>query len=296
MIDNKKFADEFEQSNQKIEALPPLRMLVDALDMKARKSLGQNFLFDLNLTRRIARSARPLTGTTIEIGPGPGGLTRAILLEGADDLIAIEKDWRASRVLQSLITSAGSRLTLVQEDALKCQIWQMGRSPRRIIANLPYNIATTLLIKLLGHASDFVSMTLMFQREVAQRITARPGSSEYGRLSILANWKADTEVLFDVPASAFVPPPKIISSVIQIVPLPKPRFACKQTYLEDITRHAFGQRRKMLRASLKHIGGQELLASAGINPEARPQELEISQFCALARCLEVREREGKKQP
>jgi 16S rRNA (adenine1518-N6/adenine1519-N6)-dimethyltransferase len=248
----------------------------------------------MNLTRRIARSARPLAGTTIEIGPGPGGLTRAILLEGANDLIAIEKDWRASTVLQSLMTAAGKRLTLVEDDALKCPIWQMGTTPRRVVANLPYNIATTLLIKWLEHASDFASLTLMFQREVALRITARPGDSEYGRLSVLANWKADTEILFDVPASAFVPPPKIISSVIQIIPLAKPRFSCNQTYLEDVTRHAFGQRRKMLRASLKRIGGQELLADAGINPEARPQDLEIAEFCALARCLEARDRQ--KQP
>ena len=294
MSDNESSTTEMEQSNQRIDALPPLRALVDALDMKARKSRGQNFLFDMNLTRRIAHSARPLAGTTIEIGPGPGGLTRAILLEGANDLIAIEKDRRASAVLQSLMTAAGKRLTLVEDDALKCPIWQMGTTPRRVVANLPYNIATTLLIKWLEHASDFASLTLMFQREVALRITARPGDSEYGRLSVLANWKAHTEILFDVPASAFVPPPKIISSVIQIIPLAKPRFSCNQNYLEDVTRHAFGQRRKMLRASLKRIGGQELLAYAGINPEARPQDLEIAEFCALARCLEARDRQ--KQP
>ena len=294
MKDNEPSTTEMEQSNQQIDALPPLRALVDALDMKARKSLGQNFLFDMNLTRRIAHSARPLAGTTIEIGPGPGGLTRAILLEGANDLIAIEKDRRASAVLQSLMTAAGKRLTLVEDDALKCPIWQMGTTPRRVVANLPYNIATTLLIKWLEHASDFASLTLMFQREVALRITARPGDSEYGRLSVLANWKAHTEILFDVPASAFVPPPKIISSVIQIIPLAQPQFSCNQTYLEDVTRHAFGQRRKMLRASLKRIGGQELLADAGINPEARPQDLEIAEFCALARCLEARDRH--KQP
>ena len=293
MTDNESSTTEMEQINQQIDALPPLRALVDELDMKARKSLGQNFLFDMNLTRRIARSARPLTGTTIEIGPGPGGLTRAILLEGANDLITIEKDWRASAVLQSLMMAAGKRMTLVEDDALKCAIWQMGTTPRRVVANLPYNIATTLLIKWLEHASDFASLTLMFQREVALRITARPGDSEYGRLSILANWKADTEILFDVPASAFVPQPKIISSVIQIIPLAKPRFSCNQTYLEDVTRHAFGQRRKMLRNSLKRIGGQELLADAGINPEARPQDLEVAEFCALARCLEARDRQKR---
>ena len=289
MTDNELSTTEMEQINQQIDALPSLRALVDELDMKARKSLGQNFLFDMNLTRRIARSAQPLTGTTIEIGPGPGGLTRAILLEGANDLITIEKDWRASAVLQSLMMAAGNRMTLVEDDALKCAIWQMGTTPRRVIANLPYNIATTLLIKWLEHASDFTSLTLMFQREVALRITARPGDSEYGRLSILANWKAETEILFDVPASAFVPQPKIISSVIKVIPLAKPRFDCNQSYLENVTRHAFRQRRKMLRNSLEHIGGQELLAEAGVNPKARPQDLEIAEFCALARCLEARQ-------
>ncbi len=294
MTNNESSDTEMEQTNQQIYALPSLRALVDALDMKARKSLGQNFLFDMNLTRRIARSARPLTGTTIEIGPGPGGLTRAILLEGANNLITIEKDRRASAVLQSLMMAAGERLTLVEDDALNCPIWQMGGTPRRVIANLPYNIATLLLIKWLEHSSDFTSLTLMFQREVALRITARPGDSEYGRLSILANWKADTEILFDVPASAFVPQPKIISSVIRVIPLAKPRFDCKQSYLEDVTRHAFGQRRKMLRSSLKRIGGQDLLATAGINPKARPQDLEVAEYCALARCLEDRDRQ--KQP
>ena len=279
---------EIEASNQRIDALPPLRALVDALDMRARKSMGQNFLFDLNLTRRIARSARPLTGTTIEVGPGPGGLTRAILLEGAHSLIAIEKDRRASTVLQSLITAASDRLTLVEDDALKSPIWELGEAPRRVIANLPYNIATTLLIQWLNHASSFASLTLMFQREVALRITAKPGDSEFGRLSILANWKADTEILFDVPASAFVPAPKITSSVIQIIPLPEPRFPCSQPLLEEVTRHAFGQRRKMLRASLKSLGGEALLEEAGVNPQARPQELDIAAFCTLARCLEAK--------
>lgn len=280
--------DEITKSNQQIDALPSLPTLVGAMDMRARKSLGQNFLFDLNLTRRIARSALPLDGTTIEVGPGPGGLTRAILLEGATQLITIEKDRRAAAVLDSLVTASAGRLTFVEGDALHSALWELGDAPRRIIANLPYNIATTLLIKWLGHAECFASMTLMFQREVALRITARPGDSEYGRLSILANWKADTEILFDVPPSAFVPPPKITSSVIQLVPLPAPRFPCSQLALEDVTRHAFGQRRKMLRASLKSIGGEDLLAAAGVNPQARPQDLEIAEFCALARCFEAR--------
>ena len=270
-----------------IDALPPLRLLVESMDMRARKSLGQNFLFDLNLTRKIARSAGPLTGTTIEIGPGPGGLTRALLLEHAAHVIAIEKDRRASTVLSSLSAAAGDRLTLIEADALTSPIWELGTAPRRIIANLPYNIATTLLIQWLAHASCFDSMTLMFQREVAERITARPGEAAYGRLSVLTRWLADAEILFDVPASAFVPPPKIISSIVQIVPLAQPRYPCSQHALEFITRTAFGQRRKMLRSSLKKINGDQLLAEAGIAPESRPQDIDIEKFCKLANLYEM---------
>lgn len=270
-----------------IDALPPLRLLVESMDMRARKSLGQNFLFDLNLTRKIARSAGPLTGTTIEIGPGPGGLTRALLLEHAAHVIAIEKDRRASAVLSSLSAAAGDRLTLIEADALTSPIWELGTAPRRIIANLPYNIATTLLIQWLAHASCFDSMTLMFQREVAERITARPGEAAYGRLSVLTRWLADAEILFDVPASAFVPPPKIISSIVQIVPLAQPRYPCSQHTLEFITRTAFGQRRKMLRSSLKKINGDQLLAEAGIAPESRPQDIDIEEFCKLANLYEM---------
>jgi len=270
-----------------IDALPPLRLLVESMDMRARKSLGQNFLFDLNLTRKIARSAGPLTGTTIEIGPGPGGLTRALLLEHAAHVIAIEKDRRASTVLSSLSAAAGDRLTLIEADALTSPIWELGTAPRRIIANLPYNIATTLLIQWLPHASCFDSMTLMFQREVAERITARPGEAAYGRLSVLTRWLADAEILFDVPASAFVPQPKIISSIVQIVPLAQPRYPCSQHALEFITRTAFGQRRKMLRSSLKKINGDQLLAEAGIAPESRPQDIDIEEFCKLANLYEM---------
>jgi len=270
-----------------IDALPPLRLLVESMDMRARKSLGQNFLFDLNLTRKIARSAGPLTGTTIEIGPGPGGLTRALLLEHAEHVMAIEKDRRASAVLSSLSAAAGDRLTLIEADALTSPIWELGTAPRRIIANLPYNIATTLLIQWLAHASCFDSMTLMFQREVAERITARPGEAAYGRLSVLTRWLADAEILFDVPASAFVPQPKIISSIVQIVPLAQPRYPCSQHALEFITRTAFGQRRKMLRSSLKKINGDQLLAAAGIAPESRPQDIDIEGFCKLANLYET---------
>ncbi len=273
--------------NTAIDALPPLSAMVRALDMRARKSLGQNFLFDLNLTRRIARSAGTLNGTTIEVGPGPGGLTRALLLEGAEQVIAIEKDFRARSVLDSLLTAANGRLQLVEGDALKTPLWEMGNAPRRIIANLPYNIATSLLIQWLEHAPAFESLTLMFQREVAERITAAPGDSAYGRLSILTGWHADAQILFDIPPDAFVPAPKIISSVVQIRPLPAPRFACSQSALETVTRLAFGQRRKMLRASLKSVGGAPMLEAAGIDPQARPQDLDIAAFCRLANSIGV---------
>ena len=274
-------------SNTAIDALPPLSAVVRALDMRARKSLGQNFLFDLNLTRRIARSAGNLSGTTIEVGPGPGGLTRALLLEGAEQVIAIEKDFRARSVLDSLLTAADGRLHLLEDDALKTPLWEVGDAPRRIIANLPYNIATSLLIQWLEHAPAFESLTLMFQREVAERITAAPGDSAYGRLSILTGWHADAQILFDIPPDAFVPAPKIISSVVQIRPLPAPRFACSQSALETVTRLAFGQRRKMLRASLKSVGGAPMLEAAGIDPQARPQDLDIAAFCRLANSIGV---------
>ena len=277
-----------EQQNLKplIQALPPLRQLVESMDLRARKSLGQNFLFDLSLTRQIARSSGTLSGTTIEVGPGPGGLTRALLLEGATHVIAIEKDPRAANVLAGLSNVAGHRLQLIIADATQSAIWDMGTTPRRIIANLPYNIATTLLTRWLYHAHAFESMTLMFQREVAERITARPGEKAYSRLSVLTYWLADSEILFDVPASAFVPAPKITSSVVQIVPLPGPRFPCSQTALEEVTRIAFGQRRKMLRSSLKNIGGERLLNAAKIDSKKRPQEINVQEFCRLASLYE----------
>ncbi|MGB1614673.1 MAG: 16S rRNA (adenine(1518)-N(6)/adenine(1519)-N(6))-dimethyltransferase RsmA, partial [Candidatus Puniceispirillaceae bacterium] len=194
---------------EKISALPPLRHLINQKDFEARKSLSQNFIFDLNLTQRIARVASPLTGTVFEIGPGPGGLTRALFLEGAEKVIAIEKDRRAIQFLEHIVTATDGHLTLLEKDAMRQPIWKMGNAPRKIVANLPYNIATALLLRWLTHANAFVSLTLMFQKEVAQRLVAQPGDKAYGRLSILTQWLCKAELKFDVPPQAFIPPPKI---------------------------------------------------------------------------------------
>ena len=276
---------DIDASNEAIEALGPVRNLVQSQGMRARRSLGQNFLFDLNLTRRIARAAGRLDGTTIEVGPGPGGLTRALLLEGAGRVIAIEKDRRAGEVLAPLVAAAGGRLELIEADAMRASIWEYGETPRRVVSNLPYNIATGLLVDWLCHASAFESFTLMFQREVAERITAAPGESGYGRLSVLTSWLADAAIMFEVPPEAFSPAPKVVSCVVHIRPLVRPRFECERAQLESVTRLAFGQRRKMLRASLKSVASQELLRKAGVDPESRPQELDVEAFCRLARMI-----------
>ena len=271
--------------SDKIEQLPSLRSLVQAADLTARKSLGQNFLFDLNLTRRIAKAAAPLGGTVIEIGPGPGGLTRALLLEGAEKLIAIEKDFRVKAFLSHLIEASEERLELIEADALTLNLAEIGSEPRQIVANLPYNIATPLLINWLSQSTAFSRLTLMFQKEVGMRITAQPGDSHYGRLAVLANWRADTRLLFDIPPEAFVPPPKITSSVVQLRPYDKPLYPCRQADLEQATAIAFGQRRKMLRASFKKHGGAAFLEALDIDPQARPQELDIAAFCRIANAL-----------
>lgn len=271
---------------QRIEALPPLRDVIARHDLGARKTLGQHFLLDLNLTRRIARSAGDLSrGTTIEIGPGPGGLTRALLTEGAARVIAVERDRRCIAALEDLTAASDGRLTVLEEDATRLNVSELGTTPRRIVANLPYNISTVLLIKWLKQVEDFAGMTLMFQKEVADRIVSNPGTKAYGRLSVMANWCCDTRILFNLPARAFTPPPKVDSSVVQFDPLPEPRFPATWDAMETVTAAAFGQRRKMLRGSLRSLGvdSEELLGKTGIDPQRRAETLSVEEFAALAR-------------
>ncbi|MEQ8587041.1 MAG: 16S rRNA (adenine(1518)-N(6)/adenine(1519)-N(6))-dimethyltransferase RsmA [Thalassobaculaceae bacterium] len=271
---------------ERVAALPPLRDAIAAAGMSARKSLGQNFLLDLNLTRRIARAAGDLsTGTTIEVGPGPGGLTRGLLLEGATDVIAVERDARAAAVLAPLIDAAGGALTLIEEDALKLDLTTTGRTPRRIVANLPYNVGTRLLLIWLRTPEAFESLTLMFQREVADRLTAAPGSDAYGRLTVLVAWLCEARKVMDVPPTAFTPPPKIWSSVVRLTPRPVPLAPADRQALETITEAAFSQRRKMLRQSLKRLGGDALIRAADLDPTLRPERLTVEEFCRLANAL-----------
>jgi 16S rRNA (adenine1518-N6/adenine1519-N6)-dimethyltransferase len=268
--------------------LPPLREIIRRFELGARKSLGQNFLLDLNLTRRIARAAAPLDDANIiEIGPGPGGLTRALLLEGARHVTAIERDPRCVTALRELEAAFPGRLAIVEGDALEIDAASLVPAPRKIVANLPYNIATPLLIGWLGEERAFASLTLMFQKEVAERLAAAPGDQAYGRLAVLTQWHCTVQLLFDVPPQAFVPPPKITSTVVQLVPRDVPLAACDQAALERVTAAAFGQRRKMLRQSLRSLGGDTaaLIAAAGAAPTARAEELSVEQFCALARAL-----------
>jgi 16S rRNA (adenine1518-N6/adenine1519-N6)-dimethyltransferase len=274
-----------------IDDLPPLREVIRQYDLRARKSLGQNFLLDLNLTARIARAAGPLDGgTTIEIGPGPGGLTRALLANGARRVIAIERDERALAALADIATHYPDRLVVISADALAFDPRPLlGGEPAHIVANLPYNIATALLVGWLTTEPWppwFDRLVLMFQREVAERITATPGSKSYGRLSVLAGWRTEARILFDISASAFVPPPKVTSSLVELIPRTAP-MPCNSAALQKVTEAAFGQRRKMLRQSLKSLGRDpaQLLTAAGIEPTARAEEIPIAGFVALARVL-----------
>jgi len=273
------------------DALPPLREVIRRHELSARKSLGQNFLLDLNLTGRIARAAGPIDGVTVlEVGPGPGGLTRALLAEGAKQVIAVERDERAIAALGEIAEHYPDRLRVIGGDALKFDVRPyLGDDPVRIVANLPYNVATALLISWLTvepWPPWYDRLVLMFQREVAERIGAKPGSKSYGRLSVLAGWRTEAKILFDIAPSAFVPPPKVTSSLVQLVPRAAP-LACDRRALERVTEAAFGQRRKMLRQSLKQLGVDPipLLERAGLDPTARAEDIPVEGFVALARGL-----------
>jgi 16S rRNA (adenine1518-N6/adenine1519-N6)-dimethyltransferase len=272
------------------DGLPPLREVIARCGLTARKGLGQNFLLDLNLTRRIARAARPLEGhTVIEVGPGPGGLTRALLLEGAERVIAIERDRRALPALAEIAERYPGRLEVIEADALALDMAKLATGPVKVVANLPYNIATPLLVSWLTGPWPpwYRSLTLMFQKEVAERIVASPGGSAYGRLSILCQWRARCRRLFDIDRRAFTPPPAVTSSLVEIVPEPEPADAPSLAALERVTKAAFGQRRKMLRSSLKAAtpDAEALLAQAGIAATARAEELTVAEFCRLARLV-----------
>ncbi len=283
-----------------MDGLPPLRNIIDQYDLRAKKSLGQNFLLDLNLTDKIARMAAPLdTAHVYEVGPGPGGLTRALLYEGAKHLTAIDPDNRAVTALNDYLRPAyPERLSLIEGDALEFDEQGLGAdetTPLLIVSNLPYNVATVLLFRwldLIYQGAPIRDMVLMFQREVAQRITAQPGTKAYGRLSILAQWLCKPEIVIDLPPEAFTPPPKVSSAVVRFNPRIEPLAPAPIKELEAIVAAAFGQRRKMLRQSLKTYTKQagidpaHLLDCAEIDPTARAETLTIEQFCALARAAE----------
>jgi len=274
-----------------IDDLPPLRDVIRRHGLSAKKALGQNFLLDLNLTARIARAAGPLEGVTVvEVGPGPGGLTRALLAAGARRVIGIERDPRAVAAIAEVAAHYPGRLEIIEADALTFDPRpHLDTGPTRVVANLPYNVATALLVAWLSATPWppwYDDLVLMFQREVAERLIADPGSGGYGRLSVLAGWLCRARLLFDIAPSAFVPPPKVTSSLVRLTPRPDP-LAAELADLERVTAAAFGQRRKMLRQSLKTLvpDPMPLLAAAGIDPTARAQDVAINRFVALTRAF-----------
>jgi len=273
-----------------IDGLPPLREVIERHGLAAKKSLGQNFLLDLNLTGKVARAAGDLSGATvIEVGPGPGGLTRALLMHKAEKVIAIERDERCLPALAEIAEAYPGRLEVISGDALDIDYAGLvqGVEDVRIVANLPYNIGTELLVKWLtvGAWPPFYgSLTLMFQKEVAERVVARAGDDAYGRLGVLAGWRADSRIAFDISPQAFWPPPKVTSSVVHLVPKPAP-LPAELRKLERVTQAAFGQRRKMLRQSLKAVGGEALLTQAGIDGTRRAETLSVEEFVRLANAL-----------
>ncbi len=285
------------------DGLAPLREVIAELGLSARRSLGQNFILDLNLTRRIARLAPDLTdAVVIEIGPGPGGLTRGLLAEGAGQVIAIERDERCLPALHAISEHYPGRLQIVAGDALRQNYVDLLGTPRPekvyIIANLPYSVATPLLANWLSVSPWppwYEAMILMFQREVADRIVAQPGSKAYGRLSVLAQWRCDVRIRLKLPPAAFTPAPKVSSAMVEFIPQPPSSPECRLTSLERITAAAFGQRRKMLRTSLASLGleSEALLARVGIDPSLRAERLSVADFCRLARALDEAAEEGQ---
>lgn len=276
----------------RIDSLPPLRDVINTHDLRARKALGQNFLLDLNLTARIARIAGDLTQTdVIEVGPGPGGLTRGLLAEGARKVLAIEKDARCLPALAEIAATYPGRLEVIEGDALKVDPLAHLTPPIAICANLPYNVGTELLVRWLTPPSwppFWQSLTLMFQREVAERIVAQPGSKAYGRLAVLAQWRAEARIALSLPPEAFTPPPKVSSAVVHLTALPAPRFEANPKVLERVVAAAFNQRRKMLRAALKGLAPdiEDRLLAAGIKPTERAEQVPVEGFCNLARHFE----------
>lgn len=274
-----------------IDDLPPLRQVIADHGLSARKALGQNFLLDLNLTAKIARQAGDLTGCDVlEIGPGPGGLTRGLLAEGARRVLAVEKDARCIPVLAEIEAANPGRLRVINDDALEINPLEYLDAPVRVVANLPYNIGTELLVRWLTPRDwppFWQSLTLMFQREVAERIVAAPGSKAYGRLAILAQWRCDARIVMSLPPEAFTPPPKISSAVVHLTALHEPKFPADAAVLSRVVAAAFNQRRKMLRAALKGMAPdiEDRLIAAGIAPTERAEQVPLEGFCALAREL-----------
>ena len=271
-----------------IDGLPPLRDVISKHELRAQKSLGQNFLLDLNLTGKIARQAGDLSQyDVLEIGPGPGGLTRALLYEGARRVVAVERDARCLPALAEISDRYKGRLEVISGDALALNPTEHLHGPIKIIANLPYNIGTELLVRWLTPPQwppYWDSLTLMFQREVAKRIVAQPGSKAYGRLSVLAQWRSDAKIVMDLPPQAFTPAPKVSSAVVHITKCDKPKFDCNAKMLERVVATAFNQRRKMLRASLKSLAPdvEDRLNAVGIPPTERAEQLSVEQFCILS--------------
>lgn len=274
-----------------LDPLPPLREVIATHGLRARKSMGQNFLLDLNLTAKIARQAGDLESHDIlEVGPGPGGLTRGLLAEGARRVLAIEKDARCFPALAEVAAAYPGRLQIVEADALEVEPLQHLRPPIRVVSNLPYNVGTELLVRWLTPAQwppYWDTLTLMFQREVAERITAGPGTKAYGRLALLVQWRADAKTVMQLPPEAFTPPPKVSSSVVHISALPAPRFPADSAVLNRVVAAAFNQRRKMLRAALKSLSpdAEDRIKTAGIAPTDRAEQISLEGFCALARAF-----------